>query len=425
MEEQNNQNISTNIKKIEQQTAQNEILKPKRNLLLIFIIFITISIITTGTLYFLKYCQKTKTTSIEHVSIGKYNKINETDSNTNKDNLINEKIDVVTEKNIPPKNKSLGLFYPYDDGYTINNSKPTVIGKIAQTKDIFLKTEMLEKEISPFGNHNYLKFKAGKIDNLIITINGKKMENIYGFAQWPGIYCFNVIKNKNDITGKDIEYNEKECINKKRGEIPPLIFIFKPTNNLSQGSHNLNISYNNTIIGTMNFTINNNFSLSKQKIANNNIKNVYDIFEISDTCPAAYWHPYSIFSTILPLPKYKNSNLYYAPVFPKNNDEKGDKNRRVVIKFKNEIFDLFFPSSEIFFEGKTFDILGQNNFIKGFKALYLPNEYLYYKNNEKAETMQINYPNKYFEILPLDISGFEYEKNILPWTIVGSTFCDG
>lgn len=424
MKKQHNQNIDTDIEKIEQQTVQDKIFKSKI-FLFIFTIFITISIITTGIFYFFKYYQKTKVIPVEHGLISKDRKISETNPSINKNGLTNEKKDFATEKNISPENKSFGLFYPYDDGYVINNSKPTIIGKISQTENIFLKTEMLEKEISPFGNHNYLKFKTGKIDNLIITINGKKMENIYGFAQWPGIYCFNVVKNQNNVVNKDIEYNEEGCINKKRGEIPPLIFIFKPKNNLDQGRHNLSISYNNIIIGTMDFTINDNFSLSKQKTTDNNIKNAYNIFEISDTCPAAYWHPYSISSTILPLPKHKNSNLYYAPVFPKNNDEKGDKDRRVVIKFENEIFDLFFPSSEIFFEGKTFDILKPDNFIKGFKALYLPNKHLYYKNNEKAETMQIDHSNKYFEILPLDISGFEYEKDILPWTIIGSSFCDG
>jgi hypothetical protein len=333
---------------------------------------------------------------------------------------------------------SYGIFYPYSDGATINNFNPTIIGKISQSKQSYLLTKF-GKEKSPFSGENeyFLRFIPGRTKNLEIKIDNLLIQDVYGIPQYPTVICKRINFNPDGTvsydlkTGKksppdDIYTSEDECFSKKSADIPPLIFFAKPEKRLSSGKHTLTILNKGNIIGSMVFIIDNDFQLPTQNIITQlNQADYFASFDIVDNCISGFYYDRNFLK--IPLPNIDNRNLFFGLSFPQTRDEYGRiKRRRVQIGFDGKRFDLFFPQSSIFFEGKSF----KNNTLAPEKGLFIPKDHLFFIDGEKAEPQKkspdggLN-EGEYFEIYPVDISGYEYQNYSLPWQTSGSSGCDG
>jgi hypothetical protein len=346
-------------------------------------------------------------------------------------------ITALTTSETPTNDKSYGIFYPFSEGITINNSQPTIIGKISQTNTPYLATNFgIEK--SPISNQDEytLRFLPGKVINLDINIDGVSLQNVYGIPQYPTILCEQSNLNSDGTytidskTGKkippdDIFTTENECYTKKSTDIPPLIFFAKLITKLPDGKHILNISNNGKNIGSMIFNLDNNYKIPSQTIAQVNQTNMFSGFDTVDNCAEGYYYDKNFLK--IPLPNANNRNLFYGVSFPQTKTEYGSiQRRKIQIGFEGSLFDLFFPQSLVFYEGKSFT----NNTLAPSDALFLPKDHLYFTDNTKANPQQIDKNSKYdsgkyFEIYPVDISGHEYRGFSFPWSTSSSSGCDG
>lgn len=344
---------------------------------------------------------------------------------------------------------SYGLFYPYSDGVTINNSRPTVVGKTGQSGQSYLSTKFgIEKSPVSGEDDYFLRFIPGRVKNLEIKIDNSIIQDVYGVPQYPTVLCKRINLNPDGTstydpqTGKksppdNIFTTENECFAQMSANIPPLIFFVKPNSNLSEGSHTLTITSNNIGLKSMKFVIAKTNSIGKQIVPKTDLILVpgYDYlskqpitFDSSDNCGEGYYYDVNFLK--IPLPIFENRNLFYGISFPQSKEEQGSiKRRRVQIGFDGKRFDLFFPQSSIFYDGKSF----RNNTIIPEKALFLPKDHLFFTDGKKASITDAysiipqnsNYDVGYFEIYPVDISGMEYRGSSLPWVISGSSGCDG
>jgi len=83
---------------------------------------------------------------------------------------------------------SYGIVYPYSDGVTINNSSPTIIGKVSQSSQNYLLTKFgIEKSPVSGENEYYLRFIPGKTKNFEVKIDNIVIQDIYGIAQYPTV----------------------------------------------------------------------------------------------------------------------------------------------------------------------------------------------------------------------------------------------
>jgi len=331
---------------------------------------------------------------------------------------------------------SYGLFYPYSDGITINNSRPTIVGKIGQSKQSYLTTKFgIEKSPVSGESEYFLRFNPGRAKNLEVKIDDSTIQNVYGIPQYPTVLCKRINLNPDGTssydpqTGKkspadDIFTSENECFSQKSSDIPPIIFFAKPSSQISPGKHTLTISNNGKVIGSMIFTIDNKFKLPTQTIAKVN-QSDNSSFDTADNCTEGYY--YDSNSLKIPLPTLNNRNLFFGVSFPQAKEEYGSiKRRKIQIGFGGNHFDLFFPQSSIFYDGKSF----RNNALISEKALFLPKDHLFFTDGKKANPQQLSPDNglnigEYFEIYPIDIGGFEYRGYSIPWQTSGSSGCDG
>jgi hypothetical protein len=80
----------------------------------------------------------------------------------------------------------------------------------------------------------------------------------------------------------------------------------------------------------------------------------------------------------------------------------------------------------VFYDNKSF----KSNTLGPEKALFLPKDHLFFTDGKKADPQQLSPDGglnngKYFEIYPIDLSGYEYQGFSLPWQTSGSSSCDG
>lgn len=332
---------------------------------------------------------------------------------------------------------SYGLFYPYSDGVTINNSRPTIVGKISQSGQIYLSTKFgIEKSPVSQENEYFLRFNPGRTKNLEVKIDNSIIQDVYGIPQYPTVLCKRINLNPDGTssydpqTGKkspadDVFTSENECFSQKSSDIPPIIFFAKPSSQISPGKHTLTISNNGKVIGSMIFTIDNKFKLPTQTIAKVNQSDIFSSFDTADNCSEGYYYDNN--SLKIPLPTLNNRNLFFGVSFPQTKEEYGSiKRRKIQIGFDGDYFDLFFPQSSVFYEGKSF----KDNTLIPEKEMFLPKDHLFFTDGKKANPQQLSPDNglnvgEYFEIYPIDISGFEYRGYSIPWQTSGSSGCDG
>lgn len=332
---------------------------------------------------------------------------------------------------------SYGLFYPFSEGLTINNSKPTIIGNVSQSTQSYLLTKFgIEKSPVSQEDEYFLRFIPGKVKNLEIRIDDLVLQDVYGIAQYPTVLCKRINLNPDGSssydpqTGKksppdDIFTSESECFAQKSLDMPPLIFFARSINQLSSGKHTLTISSLEKTVGSISFTVDNNFKLPVQSIAKVNQSDYFSFFDTADNCMEGYYYDSNFLK--IPLPVNNNRSLFYGVSFPQTKEEYGSiKRRQIQIGFGGSRFTLFFPQSIVFYDSKSF----KNNTLVSEKALFLPKDHLFFTDGKKANPQQLSPDGglnrgEYLEIYPVDTGGHEYRGYSMPWQTSGSSGCDG
>jgi hypothetical protein len=149
----------------------------------------------------------------------------------------------------------------------------------------------------------------------------------------------------------------------------------------------------------------------------------------TDSCYDGYYYDKDYVK--IPLPWYSNPNILYGIAFPQSARELGKVSpRQVYISFGSVRFPLFFPSANVFYQGRTFN--GTINPLSPYHELYLPKLNLTFQNGAPAKYASAEiisadpyYFSGYFEMFPLDTSGGLYPSLSIPWTISNSSSCDG
>lgn len=327
-------------------------------------------------------------------------------------------VTVVPKESTTTNSLSPGLFYPFTHQSKTNNSSPTIIGRIQQTPEsIFLSTK-LTPEVEDYGGFRgpILRFVPGRVKDLEVLIDGHGVKDVFGFAQYPGIVCSN---NEGTINFTTVE----DCLHTMSEEIPPLVFVFKPTRLLSTGEHTLTLRSNGQTIDTQSFSVDPKLSVPLQAVPER-ATGLASAFS-SDNCSSGYYHDVGFLH--IPLVAAENDNLYYGVSFPQGVREQKTELRRVQLGFENFRYDLFFPTELVFFADKPNPYPHHNLFIPE-NNLYFANGSKAIKVTDKTKGTDITLPyltQSYFEIYPIDISGRGYFKNALPWTESGSSSCDG
>jgi len=304
-------------------------------------------------------------------------------------------------KQFPVSGKSPGLYYPTKLPPTINNSTPTIIGKMSQYQGFYLDSKYgIETSPVSLQDANFIRIFPGKIDPelLRVSIDSGPPLVVYGFSQYPTFYCG--------------ELPFEECLEQNRMFMPYLIFITKAKSPISPGKHVLNIN-GKYGIASMTFNVDLDYRLPVQDIYRVDANHSYYSFDSmlvnSDTCAPGYYYDNNYLK--MPLPEFKNDNLLYTLYFPKSATELGKSSHQVKIKFGNETFDLFFPSAKIFYLENTQE--PEYN-------LFLPKDYLVFPDGTQA-----NYVKNLLEVFPVDVSGGLYPNSSFLWQMSSSSWCDG
>ncbi len=364
-------------------------------------------------------------------------------------NLPEAEPTIATTQESPVTGKSYGVFYPFSEGITINNNLPTIIGKVPQSNGVYLSTKFgIEKSPVSGENEYFLRFIPGRTKNLKVKIDGVAINNVFATPQYPTVLCKKVNLNPDGTstydakTGKklppdDIFRTQVDCLANRVSELPPLIFFAKTEKPLSEGKHILTVEGGDDF-RAMTFSVNSNYNLSTQNIfsVDKGSKDYYyDQYHLiqGDNCGEGYYYDTNYLK--IPMPSFDNPNLYYGVYFPQSKDELGNiDKRRVQISFGGERFDVFFPQSLTYHEGKSFS--DTNNLLSPFHQLFLPKDHLVFTDGRKASYVDAYkivpsegnyhpYLDGYFEIYPIDITGGIYKNSSIPWVISGSSGCDG
>jgi hypothetical protein len=317
---------------------------------------------------------------------------------------------------------SPGVFYPNFEDQTINNPRPTIIGKIDNAGQ-YLQTKISKVEYPH--DSDLLEFIPGKISNLEIYLNNQKIETVYGFAQWPGHYI-----DLEFVVGKD------ETVNPGTKN-PPLIFITKPEFDLTKGDQNLTLKKDGQVIGSMNFNYDPDYQEPiEPRIKYDDIEKIQ--YDDIDDCAPGYYYP----EDNMPLPRtiYDNEGLLNQyrilgnfNTYPQTPEK---TNPKLYLKFDDQIYNLFLPQGNEFYTESEYD---QYNYPlpDPYKSIFLPIESVYYddplsanyKNITKFESPSDHYNVPFHqtsvEIMPVDLGGRIYPKNSVYHVKDYSSGCDG
>ena len=319
------------------------------------------------------------------------------------------------------------FFYPGFSEVTINEPNPTIIGKINQSRDLFLDTKFgIEKSPINGEEEYYLRFIPGRVKRLQFSINSTPVENVYGFSLYPTVGCktsFTYDSKLNRIPDDRIYITENDCILNKKEDIPPVLFFFKPPVALTEGKHIVTISHNSQLLETLVLNVDKGVTIPAYIRPEGNEKDVYMLLEQSNNCPRGYYYETNYLHT--PLPREETKNVFYYLSFPQIIQEKGTGNRRIYVSFDNSQFDLFLPHSSVFYGKKT----SKDGTLDPMKVLFLPEEHLVFADGSPAFVKQLSpessWYREYFDIVPIDILGRTYPTSFFRWETYGSSGCDG
>ncbi|MBN1263801.1 MAG: hypothetical protein JW991_05630 [Candidatus Pacebacteria bacterium] len=341
-------------------------------------------------------------------------------------------------------NETLRWFFPAGN-QPITQTQPTFIGKIRQLSAEFLPSEFTLKT-PPYNEilEYRLVFSPGKITNLKILIDDIPQNEIYGFPQYPEVVCTDD-HNQKEFAGGIISSNlyghsqnkeplasKEECLVRKRNELPPVIFVFKPQSSLTNGHHVLTITTPRKPTVKKQFIVDTSYQLPQQALPPTQAKkNNQPLLGEIDICSPGYHYEANFLHW--PLPLFNNPNLLYGLSFPQSEDEKNSvKRRKVYLEFGNRVFDLYLPQHDHFyFKDELNKDLGPYHIPFPYKkALFIPFDNLVYANGLPAKLWDLgcsgpSYESEYLEIFPMDLTGKIYRGNSLPFTMSCSSSCDG
>lgn len=274
--------------------------------------------------------------------------------------------------------------------------------------NIFLKTKFeAEVDTSEYGKISRITFLPGSLrgSGLSFTLNGKTLNNVYGFAQWPQILCDEKIKT------------EEDCLKSKPDDIPPIVFFI----NVPQMEKS---SYAKFAISKSTDGPKSPFFLQKFMVyeeAQN------DYLSQSENCGLGYYYD----KDFLAVPPVGDITGYRV-LFPKSQTDNKNSQRTVYIMFDGELFDLIIPPAYVLmnYESAETGKVDKESFVnyKPYHNLYLPMDLLYYKKGEKANVLKgvDSYgTGQYFEYVPINRHDLKPLPGYFKRETTGSSSCDG
>lgn len=323
----------------------------------------------------------------------------------------------------------------------LTNSEQTFFGKIFQEKETVLDTDFGLKELAYDADQRryILDFLPGELKNFDVFIDGEKVSQTYGFAQFPNIVCDMVttkdgrVRYSTDpsVYGGSLDIkpftSESECISEKKQNLPPVLFFFISDKKLSEGSHTI-------IIKSQGELWRYNFDIAEQttsiKSENNSLVTSTNIdvdparYQIGDTCMAGFHYS----KNLMPIPLAKgSSNDKYLLYAPQNEEDRSNFNERRVIfvKFGDSMFDVDLPSAQIFYKP-----IEKTKNLHSASHLFIPFGNMRFSNGEvvtfwKGPADLNPYPQEYLELIPVDTDGRIHFNQKIPFQTSVSSGCDG
>jgi hypothetical protein len=310
--------------------------------------------------------------------------------------------------------RSYGIFYPSSESLVINNSRPTIVGKISQANRELLLTKF-GKEVSPINGEtmNFIRYLPGRVRNASLLIDNKTALPMFGFAAQPTIACFD--EKQQEIMTKE------ECLKQQDFRVPDLIFFAQPAFNLAEGKHTVAVKIGNEALEEMSFEINKNVILPVQAVPKViPQKPYYDLLGAADNCTRGYHFDRHFLA--VPLVIVDNPNLFYGYIFPQSQKERNKVgNKEVFIQFEGKKFPIFFPDKSRVPKDKK---------EKYYYDIFLPLNNLVFADGQLAQPSGIANSTSvadddYFEIFPIDAVGRKYEGYHIPFSTTSWSWCDG
>lgn len=321
--------------------------------------------------------------------------------------------------------RSYGLWFPFNAGLTINNPRPVIYGKVSQVPRDYLTTTFTDLDWvgRDFSGAKKLTYVTGPVTGLTVELDGVPIGGLQGFAQFPSIACYQYV-DTGDGLETELFDTAAACRRHFRDRLPPLIFVFRPTADLSAGTHTLEVGGE-----TMTFTFEPTATLPAQtRLPTAQGKYAYEYLDTIDNCSPGYYQSKNDFP--LALPSLDNPQLFYGLSFPQSEKEKGSINRRhVELSLGGQRYPVFFPDAPTYFEGK---LIGQSRGREDF-GLFLPIDHLVYGDGKPATLWGLfeadpRWPSPtgyYSELYTIDTIGRTYRSHALPWVMSTSSGCDG
>jgi len=304
--------------------------------------------------------------------------------------------------------------YPLPDSQ-IEEKRPTIMAKIVDYSEMLIEGEMKQLK-SPYSGElqTYLEFIPGRMQRAEFYFDGQPVTEVYGAAQYPSVNC----ELPDTGTSNQTLNTAEECLQKKLGDFPPILFFYRPSQALAEGRHTFKIKLAGEEAETA-FYVSRNPPAQAVDVCP--ALPELDRYDARTFCDGGYYHTGNPLH--VPIPRYKSERIFYTPSVPQSLDgvEKYQAQNLVMVRIKNKYFDLKLPASTYFFSAKESD--GQGS-IPEQKGVYLPREILYFSNGARVKEL-VDYDWHYLDLVPIDSAGRVYEDRVKTHRGVNSSACDG
>lgn len=364
---------------------------PKSNNLFLYLIFILVSLVISVTIILLnQYNRYGYNLPIEQEPRGDI-----------KEPEI-RKVILKEEVKKDDKDRRATLIYPIGDAPIVGELN--ISGVVSQNPESLLLDTIFRKDVyipSYGGTYNIIDFIPGKLkadSDIVFFLKERRLFEVYGFAQWPQILC-NI----------DQDTFEK-CLENRKGDIPPVVYFIKERNVPTSGFLDFTVSLDK---GPLSETL-----LEKSLYFSN--VNTGDYLDSYDSCSLGYYYEKDFLAT----PPVQEI-VGYRVLFPNEETSVVDMDSAVYIKLGGQLFDLVIPSAEELI-GYSEPYQDRTRLIPNHN-LFLPLDYLYYKNGQKAEILDFEdaYYGEYFEYVLVNRNSLEPMPDKIVRRTSTSSGCDG
>ena len=292
----------------------------------------------------------------------------------------------------------------------IKETQPTLIGKIVTYDQLLIDADVRD-EISPYSGdpEQYVHFIPSKMKNATFYLDGIQVSDVYGLAQYPSVAC----------ELKTIA----ECFSTYKSEFPPILFFYKPSENLTPGSHRFKIELG-TQTYELSFIVDSNTIAQPDELVcpalDPDLQKFYGSYH---QCNGSYYQTGD--PLYVPIPSYKNDHVFYSLSLPQNQNQIGSYSAQntIQITIQDKLFDLKLPSSTYFHSTQEFTNQSEP-YISYGNGLYIPQDTLVFPNGAKAEVYE-DWTAHYLDLIPMDTSGHIYSDKIKSHKAYNSSGCDG